>query len=127
MKCVKCDGDLKKVVLGEVEVDQCEKCSGIWFDLGELRQIMDAEDIDVLKNKVDNNKGDDELAAKCPRCGGEGNMVRVTDLTHSDVHIDVCSVCYGQWLDGGELERLRSKGLFDSASSFFKRLFGRGG
>ena len=124
MDCVKCDGQLKKVVLGEVEVDQCEKCSGIWFDLGELKPILEAEDIAALKNKVSNKKDDDQLAAKCPRCGGEGNMVRVADLSHGDVHIDTCSVCYGQWLDGGELERLRSRGLFDSVKGFFKSVVG---
>jgi len=123
MDCVKCDGTLNKVVVGGVEVDQCGKCSGTWFDFGELDQVLAQEDVDQLKNAVDNNEGDDAERGVCPRCGGEGNMVAVASLKAKDVHIDTCPVCYGQWLDGGELKRLMAKGLFGSVASFFKGLF----
>jgi Zn-finger nucleic acid-binding protein len=123
MNCVKCDGELKKVVMGDVEVDGCAKCSGIWFDFGELEQILAQNDIEELKNAVDNNEGDDTQRGTCPRCGGEGNMIRCTSLKDKGIHIDTCAVCYGQWLDGGELERLKSEGVFRSVASFFKGLF----
>lgn len=48
-------------------------------------------------------------------------MVQVVSRSH-EIHIDTCSVCYGQWPDGGELESLGHKGLFESVSGFFKRL-----
>jgi Zn-finger nucleic acid-binding protein len=47
--------------------------------------------------------------------------VRLDDVERG-IPIDSCKVCYGPWLDGGELEILRSKGLFGRVASFFRRL-----
>ena len=124
MKCVKCDGELKKVTFGETEVDQCKKCSGIWFDFGELEDVLDQENIEKLRNVVDNNAGQDAAKGSCPRCGGEGKMVQVTDFRDKKVHIDTCPVCYGQWLDGGEIDALKQKGMLQSIGGFFKHLLG---
>jgi Zn-finger nucleic acid-binding protein len=122
MQCVKCDGELKKVDMHGVEVDQCEACSGIWFDFGELEKVLAQDDVAKLKNVVDNNQGDDARRAPCPSCGGDGKMVPVVSARDHGIHIDTCIVCYGQWLDGGELERLKEAGLFDSVAGFFKKL-----
>ena len=111
MQCVKCDGQLEGVTVEEIEVDQCVTCSGIWFDFGELEKILDTGSISTLKNEVDNNQGHDAQKEKCPRCGGVGNIVQVTSLKNAEVHIDSCSVCYGQWLDGGELEEIADQGF----------------
>lgn len=47
-------------------------------------------------------------------------MVQVTSLKNPEVHIDTCSVCYGQWLDGGELEGFTDQGLPAFIKSLFK-------
>jgi len=122
MQCVKCDGELAKVTIDGVDVDKCDKCSGIWFDFGELEQMLEQADIDELRNVVDNNEGDDSKKGVCPRCGGIGNMVQVANLEKKGVHVDTCLVCYGQWLDGGELEKLRERGLFGSVKELFSSL-----
>ena len=119
MQCVKCDGELQRVTLDKVEVDKCTKCSGIWFDIGELDKILESSSIDSLKNEIGNNQGQDAEKGKCPRCGGTGNMVQVTNLKNPDIHIDTCSVCYGQWLDGGEIEELSSQGFISKIKSLF--------
>jgi len=49
-----------------------------------------------------------------------GSMVQVTSLRNADIHIDTCSVCYGQWLDGGELEGLSDQGFIAKVKSLFK-------
>jgi len=119
MQCLKCDGALEAIKLDGVEVDKCEKCSGIWFDLGELDSFLDAGPIDTLKNEIKNNEEHDELKIKCPKCKGNGNMIRVASLKASGVHIDTCSVCYGQWLDGGELEELTNTSFINKIKSIF--------
>ncbi len=119
MDCVKCEGQLEKLRVGRIEVDQCPQCSGIWFDFGELEEALQAADVDRLKNRVDNNAGHDALEAPCPVCGGRGKMVPVKDMKHG-LHIDTCTVCYGHWLDGGELEALREKGLLESMIDLFR-------
>ena len=120
MQCVKCEGQLETVTLGQIEVDKCDRCSGIWFDLRELDKILESGSIESLKNAVDNNQGHDAQKGQCPKCAGSGNMVQVTSLKNPEVHIDTCSVCYGQWLDGGELEELTDQGFISKIHSLFK-------
>ncbi len=50
MQCIKCDGELQRVILGKAEVDKCDKCSGIWFDIGQLYKVLESRSIDSLKN-----------------------------------------------------------------------------
>ncbi len=41
-RCVSaaCEGEiLEKVQLGDVEIDRCPKCGGVWLDPGELEQL----------------------------------------------------------------------------------------
>lgn len=122
MKCAKCEGVLQKVNLGEVEVDQCPECSGIWFDFGELDRILEEDDISKLRDNIDNSAAEDVLRSACPACGGAGKMIQCASLQVHGLHIDTCKVCYGQWLDGGELEKLKQKGILESVAAFFKGL-----
>lgn len=44
MKCPKCGGQMKEVMMGAdggtVAVDQCTACGGVYFDAGELALLM---------------------------------------------------------------------------------------
>ena len=118
MKCVKCDGQLHRVPVGDVEVDQCDRCAGIWFDARELDRVLVQKSVDALRRLHPPRADLDERRGRCPRCRGAGDLVRVASTTAS-IHIDTCPVCGGQWLDGGELEMLRQEGFTGS----MKRLF----
>lgn len=41
LECPKCDGALLETEYENIAVDVCDKCSGIWFDAGELAQVID--------------------------------------------------------------------------------------
>ncbi len=41
LQCPKCDGSLIETDYEEIKIDVCNKCSGTWFDAGELAQIVD--------------------------------------------------------------------------------------
>ena len=41
LNCPKCDGTLVETDYEGIKVDVCNKCSGTWFDAGELAQIVD--------------------------------------------------------------------------------------
>lgn len=41
INCPKCDGKLVETDYENVSVDVCDTCSGVWFDAGELAQIVD--------------------------------------------------------------------------------------
>jgi uncharacterized protein len=40
MKCPKCGHDMKEEALQGVKVDRCSHCEGIYFDAGELDQVL---------------------------------------------------------------------------------------
>ena len=118
MKCVKCDGELHRVQVGDLELDQCDRCAGIWFDPRELDRVLAQKSIDALRRLSSPRIDLDERRGRCPRCRTAGDLVRVAS-TAGPIHIDTCAVCGGQWLDGGELEVLRRDGFTGS----LKRLF----
>lgn len=43
MKCPKCGMQLEEITFGEVHVDKCFHCGGLWLDDGELERIQNKE------------------------------------------------------------------------------------
>ena len=43
MKCPKCGMQLEEIAFGDVRVDKCFSCEGIWLDRGELETIQSKE------------------------------------------------------------------------------------
>ena len=44
MKCPKCGAQLGEIAFGEVSVDKCFSCDGLWLDKGELDLIRQKDD-----------------------------------------------------------------------------------
>ncbi len=108
MNCPRCNIELKKKTLKDIEIDECEKCKGIWFDQDELRQAKDAADKDINWMDFEIWKHKDRFSAKpaslaCPKC----NKALVTlDYGDTKVSIDYCPTCKGAWLDDGEFKKI---------------------
>ncbi len=47
MKCPKCGMQLEEIVFGDVHVDKCFGCEGIWLDRGEL-QILQTKEVGFM-------------------------------------------------------------------------------
>jgi len=43
MDCPRCDGKLVETDYEDIKIDVCNKCTGAWFDAGELAQVVDKE------------------------------------------------------------------------------------
>ena len=43
MKCPKCGMQLEEIAFGDVRVDKCFSCDGLWLDKGELDLIRQKE------------------------------------------------------------------------------------
>ena len=43
MKCPKCGADLREEAHGQVKVDLCPDCGGMWLDAGELEMLRVAQ------------------------------------------------------------------------------------
>ena len=104
MKCPKCeDIALQKAVVRGVEVDQCERCRGVWFDENELSRLID-ENKAAGRELKGRASGLDGKAGNCPHDGQP--LLRVYSKRNRSVVMDHCASCKGVWLDGGEFQRL---------------------
>jgi Zn-finger nucleic acid-binding protein len=94
MKCPKCiTADLvrRRIRGKKLTLDYCPKCLGIWFDSGELEQILSEA---IKKLSVPNNAS--KVSYLCPRC-----QRRLYEFYYPQtlVLIDMCQNCSGIWFD----------------------------
>jgi Zn-finger nucleic acid-binding protein len=125
--CPKCRGNLEQVVCGDIEVDRCLYCKGIWFDSLEaekLKAIKGSEILDIgdpeTGSQLDKITGDID----CPRC--EAKMIRMVDIDQHCIWYEKCSVCHGVWLDAGEFKNFkdnfkRQEGILGQVRKVFRR------
>ena len=85
---------------GDLTLDTCPICFGVWLDQGELDQLGDADvDPAFLKTMVGRSAG-----RMCPRGHGFMNEHLLPGMLKTPV--DRCPRCRGLWLDGDERHAL---------------------
>jgi len=108
MNCPYCSIKLREKTIGEVEIDECQECKGVWFEQDELRQAKDATDKDLRWMDFEIWKHKDRFSArpaklKCPQCS---KTLVTIQYANTKVEVDCCPTCKGTWLDYGELEEI---------------------
>jgi Zn-finger nucleic acid-binding protein len=115
--CPKCVGRLEPAMFGIVEIDICYICQGIWFDKGELEDVINTEfslstfmkgvldfsrikDLDTRPHELNDWEG------TCPICNEKMDQKK-----EKGILFDFCKNGHGAWLDHGELEYIIKKGL----------------
>ena len=83
---------------GEVVLDLCPNCAGLWLDGGEIAKITGEADFEEFLAGLPAR----ESNMQCPRCSGVMQMKRFANL-----EVDVCTMCHGGWFDPSELESLQ--------------------
>jgi hypothetical protein len=106
----------------EMIVDVCKYgCGGIWLDRSEYKKVDQQSEtagkalLNIERNP--NIKVDHSRRRFCPRCENIV-MARRFSSFKRQVEIDTCPYCGGYWLDGGEIDRIRS--LFDTEQDRYK-------
>ena len=104
LTCVKCTSVLDKARVGDVEVDLCPSCGGLWLDHGEIERLgrTRAEDLTRLRAALTGSatpEAPSETRTSCPACTGALNEVVL-----GPVHVEYCGKCHGIFLDKGELD-----------------------
>lgn len=114
--CPDCQSPLQAKGYEGVTIDVCAACAGIFFDEGEVAQVMAKglsamEELDAeiapagsieLSTSIEPTKG---VARKCPNCST--GMDKFRYMYSSDVVLDECKKCGGIWVEDGELRRMR--------------------
>jgi len=124
MQCPQCKlVNMQTMKMGPVAIDECAQCGGIWFDPGELDQVIGSADpdlrwldIDFWKANTDFTVATDSRA--CPKCS-RYYLTRLEDRA-TDTSVSLCSNCQGIWLDADQLNAIiqavtRSANQMDSA------------
>ena len=105
LTCVKCTSVLDKARVGDVEVDLCPSCGGLWLDHGEIERIGRGQptELDKLRSALGGSakpEAASESIANCPACPGE-----LKEVVLGPVRVDYCTKCHGVFLDKGELDQ----------------------
>ena len=108
MDCPRCGSSLEKRKVGQVELDECRECKGMWLEQGELEKLKDEEDSDLNWMDFDLWKHPELFSfetkpSDCPDC--KSKMVAI-DYHKSGITIDYCPNCKGTWLDRGQFGAL---------------------
>lgn len=119
MLCPVCRQSLVIVEYGNVELDTCPDCQGIWFDAQELQQLFEIAAIPEQYHNLE--KQLDRLPRvgprrSCPRCGGRLVPVRAP-APHDDLFLDECPRGHGLWFDRNELDSLLTSLLGEQSES----------
>jgi len=126
--------------VGDVIIDRCSYCGGLWFERDELRLAKDKKapearwvDVELKDKSIDWFKLElwkDKLKfrakkgeSSCPVC--ETPLYRV-NYGDSPVKIDICGICSGVWLDKGELKEIidyvKSRAEYEVLNNYAKNL-----
>ena len=86
-----------------VNVDICPKCEGIWFDHGELKELLQAR----FSERADPRTllpADRDADCLCPDC--RWPLYRREFMRRSNIEIEQCIKCAGIFLDAGEVDQV---------------------
>jgi Zn-finger nucleic acid-binding protein len=103
LTCVKCTSVLDRSKVGDIEVDVCPACGGLWLDHGEIERLgrVDQAPVDTLRKSLTGGApaGLSDTTTSCPACPGTLREVKL-----GPVRVDYCTKCKGIFLDKGELD-----------------------
>ena len=125
MYCPRCKAQLAKEVIDEVtiefEVFKCQSCQGLWFEKrDDLEKIEKITEPLLVEFRHVPSLDVQMIPLTCPSCNNFRHMDKVENSRDSKVIMDVCSSCFGVWLDKGELQAIQQ----ESWSSILTRLYG---
>jgi len=113
---------LDEIELGEVVVDRCTCCGGLWFDNDEISELLGRT---PEARRVETTVPPETEQAKdlaCPRCADVA--LRALTLAGAEAAARTvfrCASCSGTWLDRGELRAYEDPRLLEALRLFFSQ------
>lgn len=96
MQCPVCPVLLVRLQVGAIELDECPRCLGMWFDKGEMQAFLGARLATKSLSQRFVPPGESELvgAGGCPRC----TVSTLSPRTEHGHTVSGCARCGGAWL-----------------------------
>ena len=110
------------VEFGNIELDTCVECRGLWFDAQELGQLFDLAGVPEQYRDLESHVDRMPLAGprrQCPRCRRPLEPVRAPSAS-GELILDQCPRGDGLWFDRGELESLLQALLGENSRALMK-------
>lgn len=113
-RCPACDASLEEAELGDIPLDWCGQCGGVWCDGNELttlfftwQEASGGGQASVSENSAQ-SVDEDEAARErlCVIC--QTPLERFNFHYTSDIYVDNCPQGHGTWLDADKIEQLRA-------------------
>jgi uncharacterized protein len=122
MNCPKCGSEMELVIFENIEVDRCENCCGIWFDMLEkedLSKIENSETIDIGEQQI-GEMYNQIRQIDCPKCNVR--MIQMIDKAQFHIHYESCPSCYGVFFDAGEFRDLKEHTVIERFKEMLETL-----
>jgi Zn-finger nucleic acid-binding protein len=105
LRCPRDKTMLHEIKAGDAWIDRCPKCTGAFFDQGELFAALGTTSDPSYWDRPETGGVTRTGGVPCCRC--ESDMV-LQDVAYGGekVEIDRCGHCGGLWLDGGEADKI---------------------
>jgi Zn-finger nucleic acid-binding protein len=96
MQCPECHKSMTPYASGELVLDECPQCKGIWFDKDELAEAVEKiepdlrwMDFEIWKKEAIISSKDEPL--ECPRC--RKIAMQAINYREPDIDITFCPSC----------------------------------
>jgi Zn-finger nucleic acid-binding protein len=113
IECPKCAHGMEEISYGgDLKIDRCTNCKGLWFDPGEAELLKGKWMGDALDtgSSEEGKKWDAVEDIACPRCGQ--GMEKTSDPSQSHIWYEVCNE-HGMFMDAGEFTDFKHETLAD--------------
>ena len=113
MQCPECKSQLLEKREAGITIDECEKCSGIWFDAGELEayRVAKGGNKDTAEKTILHFKPSSQSKIlTCPRCNTESLIFGDLDK----FQIARCDKCFGVFVNEQEIQKMSRHKKFRS-------------
>ena len=107
--CPRCTKVLEPTDIGQIQLDACGGCGGMWFDDGELTTLAKTflEELKALDERFCDRRPEwarTDRPVTCPNCAV--GLVSHQYRHFPGVTVDACQRCKGVWLDDGEVREI---------------------
>jgi Zn-finger nucleic acid-binding protein len=109
MNCPQCRQPMQSRLIGDIIVEECCQCRGLWFDPGEIEEIKDELSpelrwLDFKTWRRDAHFQVDFDPLQCPRCHDITLMMLTEEESRASLRF--CTQCRGSWLQAADFVRI---------------------
>jgi Zn-finger nucleic acid-binding protein len=122
MQCPKCSGTFGTVNVGDIEVDRCGGCHGLWFDMLEHEDLAHTRGGSAVDtgDAATGRAHDGQRDIRCPRC--HVAMLSMVASGQYHIHYESCPSCHGTFFDAGEFRDLSRQTLGERLGELLRAL-----